>query len=171
MHPVLKNDQPAPRTLTDDFDASPAERPAGRGPGGKAAPLLIAAAILASVAFFMFRPASASAWHGDLSQAATIAHEQDQPVFVVFTADWCPGCERFDEKVLQPMLDDLQANYRLAKVDLSQRGGPNDAVAAQFGVTSIPRIMLFGPDGTPLAESEALGPPAALQRWLAEHTP
>jgi thioredoxin 1 len=60
------------------------------------------------------------------------------PVLVDFWADWCNPC-----KMLAPIVEDLANEYgtrvKVAKLDVD--ANPN--VAGQFGVMSIPTLILF----------------------------
>ncbi len=62
----------------------------------------------------------------------------DTPVLVDFWADWCPPC-----KMLAPIVDDLAGEYgprvKVAKLDVDA----NPTIAGQFGVMSIPTLILF----------------------------
>jgi thiol-disulfide isomerase/thioredoxin len=73
---------------------------------------------------------------------------------VDFYAAWCPPC-----RALGPALERLAAaeNSRLAlrKVDIVDWTMP---VAEQYGIESLPHLMLFGPDGTRLADGDAVFP-------------
>ncbi|MGH7697273.1 MAG: thioredoxin [Candidatus Dormibacteria bacterium] len=74
---------------------------------------------------------SDASFDGDVIKAET-------PVLVDFWADWCPPC-----KMLAPIVEDLAAEYgprvKVAKLDVDA----NPGVAGQFGVMSIPTLILF----------------------------
>ncbi len=64
--------------------------------------------------------------------------ESDQPVLVDFWAEWCQPC-----KMLSPTIDELASDYdgrvKVGKVDTDS----NREVSVQFGISSIPTVMLF----------------------------
>ena len=63
--------------------------------------------------------------------------ESDKPVLVDFTAAWCPPC-----RAMNPILDEIAADrddLRIVKLDVDD----NQAIAAQYGVMSMPTFMLF----------------------------
>ena len=65
--------------------------------------------------------------------------ESEKPVLVDFTAAWCPPC-----RAMNPILDEIAASrddLRIVKLDVDD----NQAVAAQYGVLSMPTFMLFQP--------------------------
>ncbi len=84
--------------------------------------------------------------------------KSNTPVLVDFWAVWCQPC-----KVIAPVVDSLATKYKgklkVAKMDVDE----NQAVAQQYGIRSIPTLLLFkggrvvdtvvGSDKTRLEES------------------
>lgn len=63
---------------------------------------------------------------------------KDQPILVDFFAEWCGPC-----KMQAPILEDLKKRVKdeatIIKVDVDK----NPAVAAQFGIRSVPTLIIF----------------------------
>ena len=109
-----------------------------------------------------------AAWGASWEKGVDQSEAQKRPQLVLFTADWCPACEDFEEKVLsnKDVTEKLQAQFILTKVDLSERAGPNNQIAATFGVKVIPTLVIVGPDGSRSDFLTGSVPEQRLYEWI-----
>ena len=82
------------------------------------------------------------------------------PVVVDFWAEWCGPC-----KMIAPALEDiateLGAKVKIAKLNIDE----NPELAAQFGVRSIPTLMLFK-NGEPASVQVGAAAKSKLVDWI-----
>ena len=84
-------------------------------------------------------------------------------VLVDFWATWCGPC-----KMIAPVLEELDAEMsetvKIVKVDVDD----NQETAGQFGIMSIPTLLLFK-DGQPVEKVVGFQPKEALVQLVQKH--
>ena len=78
-----------------------------------------------------------------LKAGETLPANSDVLVVVDFNATWCGPCRAFGP-IFDSVAEQFRGKARFYSVDVDQ----NPELAAQFGVESIPYIVLIKPDGT-----------------------
>src|SRR6266568_1803232 len=128
--PQLRNTFPTPPDNAD-HSAYYASLNAPKASSGRTKGIFIA--ILVFCAFFGWRAwrggsNALAAWGGNWEKQVDQSESQKKPQLVLFTADWCPACNDFEDHVLskKDVTAKLQENFILTQIDLSDRSGPNN---------------------------------------------
>lgn len=89
--------------------------------------------------------------------------DADKPLLVDFWAVWCGPCGML-APILQEIAQDEADRLEVARVNVDQ----SPALAAQFGISSIPALILFK-DGEAVAGSVGAKPKEAIMQQFEEY--
>ena len=84
----------------------------------------------------------------------------DVPVVVDFWAEWCGPCKMIGPH-LEEISDEMAGKVKITKLNIDE----NPDIAAQYGVRSIPTLVMFK-DGEPASIQVGAKPKTALVDWI-----
>lgn len=99
------------------------------------------------------------------AQQLVIDESQKRLVLVDFWADWCEPCKNL-APVLEKLANEYQGQFLLAKINADEQ----QMLAAQFGVRSLPTVMLIK-DGQPVDGFAGAQPESEVRALLDKHLP
>ena len=107
-------------------------------------------------------------WHSDYRQAADLAAEQNKPMLLNFTADWCAPCQQMNASVYSEpwVVDALQQVVIPVKIDMTAPGQREQQIAGQFGVKYLPTQVVVGPGANEIARHMGPAPPQSFVQWV-----
>jgi thioredoxin 1 len=98
----------------------------------------------------------------DTSNFQSDVLQSDTPVVVDFWAEWCGPCKQIAPD-LEAISEEMAGKVTIAKVNMDE----NPDIAAQYGVRSIPTLLLFK-GGEPVAVQVGAVPKSRLSDWISK---
>ena len=85
--------------------------------------------------------------------------DNDRPVLVAFTADWCPPCQKMKPELLDFAASTRRNTVGTVNIDTSPK------LASRFGITAVPTLIIFR-DGKPSHQTFGLKDKSELREIL-----
>ncbi len=86
--------------------------------------------------------------------------QSSEPVVVDFWAEWCGPC-RMIGPALEEISTEMAGKVKIAKVNVDE----NPQIASQFGIRSIPALMMFK-GGQVVSQKIGAAPKGDLTKWI-----
>ena len=128
---------------------------------------VVVIALVSAAVFGMSRHTGRAARVAAADRAAGV-----KPTLLMFTADWCGPCQAFKGSVLADdrVFNRLHETCNFEKVDLTKWEGKNAAVATEFGVRSIPTLILVNSKGQEFGRYDGPHDVNYFAAWIDRHT-
>lgn len=101
----------------------------------------------------------------DNAQNLLIEESFNRPVLIDFWADWCAPCKNL-MPILEKLAEEYAGQFLLAKVNADEL----NMIASQFGVQSLPTVLLMK-DGQPVDGFSGAQPEPQVRAVLEKHLP
>jgi thioredoxin 1 len=88
--------------------------------------------------------------------------QSSEPVVVDFWAEWCGPCKMI-APALEEISTEMQGKVKIAKLNIDE----NQELAIQFGVRSIPTLLMFK-DGELASNMVGAVPKSKLSAWISD---
>jgi thiol:disulfide interchange protein len=129
------------------------------------------------------------AWLYDIDRGIALAKEQNKPLMVDFTAEWCPPCKRMNASTFShPDVIQKAGAFVPVRIDVDQQGEVADsynANASRYGGIGIPNVLFMDhekmklkhivgyrdPEGFVAVMDSVLVMLKGVSRWVAEGYP
>ena len=108
------------------------------------------------------------AWHTALEPALAKAKEAGKPVMIDFFATWCPPCKMLDAQTYTDagVIAETK-DWVMVRIDVDQ----NQALAQQYGIRSIPTLVVLNAEGKETGRDVGFLPPSAMLAFMERATP
>lgn len=125
--------------------------------------ILVLAMIAVSIAATWAAPRQIIPWRSDYAAAVAEARAGGKLAVLYFTADWCEPCRRMKRTTwADPAVRDALAGFVPIRIDIDAM----PAVAEEFGVKSVPRLIILDDAGEPLSIRSGYGRSGDIIAWL-----
>jgi thioredoxin-like negative regulator of GroEL len=138
-------------------------------------PLLVIVLALGAVMYVRGRTAPTPPMFDEAVTLQTALEQSDEtgkPIFVLATADWCPGCQSLKRGAL--MDDELVAAIRdraiIVYLDATSDTSPGSVDAGRLGVRALPTMILID-DGKEISRTTGARSASNLLAWFDKAVP
>jgi len=90
-------------------------------------------------------------WKGNQKEALNLSKENNLPLLIDFTAEWCESCHVLDATLFQDSrVIEKMKSFVALRIDVTAASEENNSLLSKYGVFSLPAIIFVKSDGTVL---------------------